>query len=398
MVISHHSVAFYLLWFCDIIKKQNSPVFMAKKVNRNNLKLVVFNLTTIFSFVLISSCNKTKEFDNDDVVVPIEETKQVLQIHTDRQSAYLRDKVDKVNDYAVGEKEYSRPSQHKYTWKGGRSPYTVYLSEKSNYSNALIYESSENEIILTNLKVKSNYYLKVISNNEVIKEDAFTTEDTIIRNMYVSGVTNVRDLGGYYIGDKVSKQGLIYRTGRLNECGTESITDKITEKGKLTMLNEMKVKTEIDLRLVENNEVGKLTEGTGVLGGGVSYYQCPMNYEVSFDEEINVKALRKVFEILGNSANYPLFFHCSIGTDRTGYIAWLINGCLGLDEDTLYRDYLFSNFGDIGGKRTNDDIKNKYVRDIKNTSGGTLKEKTVNYLLNKGVKQGQIDTLYSIML
>ena len=367
-------------------------------MGKNRITTILFSLISIFSITLISGCKEKVSFENDEEVVEIDDSKKTLQIHTDRQSAYLNDKVEKVNDYAVGEKEYSRPLQHKYTWVGGKSPYTVYLSEKSNYANSLIFESNEREILLTNLKVRTTYYLRVTSPTEIIKEDSFVTEDTVIRNMYVSGVTNVRDLGGYKIGDINTKQGLIFRTGRLNENGTDAVTDKITAKGKLTMLNEMKVKSEIDLRMVSNNEVGCLTEGTGVLGNTVHYYQCPMDYNLSFDEEINVVALRKVFEILGNSSNYPTFFHCSIGTDRTGYIAWLINGCLGVDEEFLYRDYLFSNFGNIGGKRTIDDIKNKYVKTIKNTRGETFKEKTVNYLLDKGVKQSQIDTLYSIML
>ena len=367
-------------------------------MGKKRINIILLNLISIFSIALMSGCNKIINFDNDDVVVPIEDSKQALQIHTDRQNAYLKDKVKKINEYAVGEKEYSRPLQHKYTWAGGKSPYTVYLSEKRNFANALILESSEREILLTNLKIKTTYYLKVTSSNEIIKEDSFTTEDTIIRNLYVSGVTNVRDLGGYKIGNVNTKQGLIFRTGRLNEDGTNVITNKITDKGKLTMLNELKVKSEIDLRLVDNNEVGMLTEGTGVLGNTVAYYQCPVNFNDPLDTDNNINALRKVFEILGNSTSYPTFFHCSLGTDRTGYIAWLINGCLGLDEENLYRDYLFSNFGNIGSKRTMDDIKDKYVKAIKNTNGGTLKEKTVNYLLNKGVKQSQIDTLYSMML
>ena len=367
-------------------------------MGKKRINTILFNLISIFSITLISGCKEKINFDNDNAVVQIDDSKQTLLIHTDRQSAYLNDKVEKINDYAVGEKEYSRPLQHKYTWAGGSSPYTVYLSEKSNYAKALTFETNESEILLTNLKVKTTYYLKVTSSTEIIKEDSFITEDTIIRNMYVSGVTNVRDLGGYKIGDVNTKQGLIFRTGRLNENGTDLVTDKITAKGKQTMLDEMKVKSEIDLRMVSNNEVGCLTEGIGVLGNTVHYYQCPMDYNLSFDEEINVVALRKVFEILGNSSNYPTFFHCSIGTDRTGYIAWLINGCLGLDEENLYRDYLFSNFGNIGGKRTISSISNKYVKTIKNTRGETLKEKTINYLLDKGVKQSQIDTLYSMML
>lgn len=361
--------------------------------------LVFLVLLSVISIASISSCNKMNLFPEDDNETrEIDDSKKILEIHTDRQSAYLKDETENINKYAEGTQEYSRPVQHLYKWNGGKSPYTVYLSEKKNYSNPLIFNTNENQLVLTNLKIHSNYYVKVTSANDVVKEDEFTTENTIIRNMYVSGVTNVRDLGGYTIGDNYTKQGLIFRTGRLNENHTDQVTDKISEKGKNTMLNEMKVKTEIDLRLTSNNEVGSLTEGTGVLGSGVSYYQCPMDFNISVDEEINVNAVKKVFEILGNSSNYPLFFHCSIGTDRTGYIAWLINACLGVNEDDLYHDYLFSNFGNIGGKRTKDNIKNSYVKSINNTAGASLKEKAINYLLNKGVKQNQIDTLYSVML
>ena len=273
-------------------------------MHKTRINIILLNLTTVFSITLISGCKEKYNFDNDEEVVQVDDSKQMLQIHTDRQSAYLNDKVEKINDYAVGEKEYSRPLQHKYTWTGGKSPYTVYLSEKRNYANALAFETNEREIILTNLKIKTTYYLKVTTSTEIIKEDSFVTEDTIIRNMYVSGVTNVRDLGGYKIGDINTKQGLIFRTGRLNENGTDAVTEKISAKGKQTMLNEMKVKSEIDLRLVSNNEVGCLTEGTGVLGNTVRYYQCPMDFNLSVDEETNVVALRKVFEILGNSLLY----------------------------------------------------------------------------------------------
>ena len=236
--------------------------------------------------------------------------------------------------------------------------------------------------------------LRVVS----IRNDSFLTDNEIIRNLYISGVTNARDLGGYRVDKEVTKQGLIFRTGRINENSTETPTDKITEAGKHTMLNELKVKSEIDLRMVNNNEVGGLTEGVGVLGDTVRYYQCPMDYNKSFETEENVKSLRKVFEILGNPENYPTFFHCSIGTDRTGYVAWLINACLGVNEGYLWRDYLFSNFGNIGGKRSVSSIDNSYVKTINDGPGATLKDKATYYLLQKGITRDQIETLRSMML
>ncbi len=347
---------------------------------------------------IIVSKNKRIQDLGDNSPTSFPDDKERIILHTDIQRKYLRDGFENINTYAVGAEELSRPTKVEYTWESGTKPYTVYLSEHEDYSEPLIYQVDEKKISFTNLKIDTQYYFKVISGSDIIRNDSFLTDNEIIRNLYISGVTNARDLGGYRVGKEVTKQGLIFRTGRINENSTETPKDKITEAGKHTMLNELKVKSEIDLRMVNNNEVGGLTEGVGVLGDTVSYYQCPMDYNKSFETEENVKSLRKVFEILGNSENYPTFFHCSIGTDRTGYVAWLINACLGVNEGYLWRDYLFSNFGNIGGKRSVSSIDNSYVKTINGGPGATLKDKATYYLLQKGITRDQIDTLRNMML
>ena len=163
------------------------------------------------------------------------------------------------------------------------------------------------------------------------------------------------------------------------------------------MLEDLKVKSEIDLREVSNNEVGGLNEPVGVLGDSVRYFQCPMDY-TNLTSELNRDSVKKVFEILGNKDNYPTFFHCSIGTDRTGYIAWLINAFLGVSEENLYRDYLFSNFGNIGGSRSVSSISGGYVSQINALEGNSLSEKTKNHLLSLGVNESDLDTLKEMML
>ena len=49
--------------------------------------------------------------------------------------------------------------------------------------------------------------------------------------------------------------------------------------------------------------------------------------------------LKDAFAIFGNKDNYPIVMHCSIGTDRTGMLAFLINSLLGVSEEDLYKDY-----------------------------------------------------------
>ena len=360
--------------------------------------VVATTLSVVLPVSLISARNKRLNELKDQTPTSFVDGKERIPFHTNVQRAYLRDNIESITNYAQGIEELSRPAEIEFTWNGGEKPFSVYLSEREDYSDSHIYNTDEQKISFINLKIDTKYYFKVISGENIIREDSFLTDNEIIRNMYVSGVTNVRDIGGYKVSEGTTKQGLIFRTGRLNENGTATPTDKITTKGKQTMLNEMKVKSEIDLRLVDNNEVGGLKEGIGVLGDTVHYYQCPMDYNQSFESEINTKALKKVFEILGNSENYPTFFHCSIGTDRTGYVAWVINACLGVNEGYLWRDYLFSNFGNIGGKRTINSIQNNYVKVINNIPGLNLKEKVTTYLLNKGITKTQIDTLRSMMI
>lgn len=362
------------------------------------LGVVAITLSVVLPLTFINATKKKLIKLNEDAPTSFEDGKERVVLHTDLQHAYLAGPIEDIHSYAEGVEELSRPKAVEFTWEGGTSPYNVYLSEKEDYSDSFTYNVTEQKVSFTNLKIDTTYYYKVMSGSDLVKEDSFLTSNEVIRNMYVSGITNVRDLGGYKVDGGVTKQGLIYRTGRLNECSTETVVNKINEKGINTMLNEMKVKSEIDLRVVENNEVGALTEGVGVLGPTVHYYQCPMDYNYSFEGEFNAPSVRKVFQILGNPDNYPTFFHCSIGTDRTGYIAWVINAVLGVSEGYLWRDYLFSNFGNIGSKRSISTIENKYVKTINNTPGNSLKEKAEKYLLDRGVKQSEIDTLRSMML
>jgi hypothetical protein len=345
--------------------------------------------------LLLTGCSKGNSSENKQTIDP-DEGKVVL--HTRIQRTYLRGPIHDIDLYARGAEELSRPETYTFSWDEINAPYTVFVSDQADFSDAFSYTCDTNSLTLTNLKVGTTYRYKVFSNDAIIEDETFTTSSEIIRNLHISGVTNARDLGGYEIDGKMSKQGVLFRTGRLNENSVDEVDITISSRGINTMLNDLKVKTEIDLRGVSDNEVGGLTEGTSVLGEGVKYYQCPMEYSTTMDKGDNDQSLRKVFSILGNKDNYPLFFHCSIGTDRTGYIAWLINASLGLKEDCLWRDYLFSNFGRINSARDRSYIEDGYLKNIKEKEGDSLKEKTINYLLSKGVKQSEIDTIKEMML
>ena len=105
-----------------------------------------------------------------------------------------------------------------------------------------------------------------------------------------------------------------------------------------------------------------------------------------------------MFELLSNPENYPVIFHCNIGTDRTGMIAYLLNALLGVSEEDLIRDYLFSNFADIGGLRNMNNLKKSvYYKSVHSAQGNSLSEKTYNCLLEFGVQRAQLDAIIDIL-
>lgn len=90
--------------------------------------------------------------------------------------------------------------------------------------------------------------------------------------------------------------------------------------------------------------------------------------------------------------------YCAIGTDRTGYVAFLINALLGVENEGLYRDYLFSNFGNIGTSRGLKAVRIDYMDRIMQYGNGSISENCEAFLLDIGVKQEHIDAVRAIML
>ena len=170
---------------------------------------------------------------------------------------------------------------------------------------------------------------------------------------------------------------------------------EITEYGKNVMLGQLGIKSEIDLRKTEGNEVGGITSSP--LGDTVTYYSCPMEWDGDMLYDNKEQVLR-VFSILADENNYPVIYHCNIGTDRTGMISFLVNALLGVPEDDLIRDYMFSNNANIGGTRKASQMKNSgYYKAVAAAQGSSLSEKTYNYLIDLGVPSDQLDKVIEIL-
>ena len=265
------------------------------------------------------------------------------------------------------------------------------------------------------LNYKYNVFVKSSSGDEYASLE-IENKQTVPgpRNLFIDGVENTRDIGGW--GKMVNgeyktfmKQGLLIRSGRFNEDKAEEIKATITSEGLKEINDNLRIKTEIDLRKTSTNEVGGLKDKS-VLGDAVKYVQLPMAYngnniltfkgKVSGDdyEYDNPSMIKEFFEILANRDNYPINYHCSIGKDRTGCLSYLIEGLMGFDQETMYRDYMFTNFADAGLCKLSD-ITDRYGKTINEYEHGeNLQEKVYNYLNEViGVSKEKLDNIITIL-
>ena len=322
---------------------------------------------------------------------------QQVDFYTDLQRSYFADVATSAKNYAKGTSENSRPLPIRLSWEGNWSEqYYVELSTDVDFTDAKVFVTSAQSIEIYNLFSGTDYYWKVAPTRadlESAEISAFSTARGI-RNIYIDGVSNVRDFGGKFTQDGYYiRQGLLYRGGRFNSSNTEEFEFEITEKGIDTLVDDLKVRTEIDLRGETATEHGMMADDKIPQ---VKYLHIPFTYHDSL-LTYNYEGIKEVFSYLADEDNYPIYFHCSIGTDRTGMIAFLLGAYLGLDEQQLNRDYLFSNFGNIGSSRTLADSAD-YRTPISKLSGSGWAQKVESFLLSIGVTKGELEAIKDILL
>ena len=326
-----------------------------------------------------------------------------VDIHTEEQAtflAYTGDYSQMPDDMYPDGKSHKSDSepvniQWNYTVPNGRtlSKYSVVFGKESDLSDGYTVGGTTSQAInLYNPYLGRNYF-KVIANftSGNPEESAihhFDVDSTCPRNITIEGMTNCRDMGGRVTEDGgYIKQGLVYRTSGKNQNG--SLTSATTEE----MVNHLKLKNEINLA-GDSNSYNLNLSGTTLIS------TCRMDTSSTggyHHLSRNTEAVKNFFEFLADENNYPLYYHCKIGTDRTGVCSVLLSGLLGVSLNEIYQDYLFSNFGNIGEKRgigTGDSHDMlKYVNDILDMPGDTFKNKVYNILLGIGLSRETLDTV-----
>jgi len=261
---------------------------------------------------------------------------------------------------------------------------------------------------ITNLELGAKYLWAVVDRGNDTKAvgGTFETEPDPPRLLRADGVMNLRDLGGWKgLKGKRVRQNMIFRSAGLRSSaksrggslfgGSYSPGEvRISEAGIETLRHEFKVKTDIELR--SKQEAACMT--SSILGEGVTWVHVPFAAYDFIDNPVRGREpFAQVFKTFTDPARYPILFHCSGGRDRTGTLAFLLNGLLGVDGDDLCKDWEATIFteGDVKFGTGRIDRLLKYLHSI---GGETVAEQCERYALSCGVTKEQIEKFRGIML
>jgi protein-tyrosine phosphatase len=169
------------------------------------------------------------------------------------------------------------------------------------------------------------------------------------RKLSFDGCFNFRDLGGYPTGD-----GHRTRWRRLFRADGLS---RLSEKDLVTLAS-LGIVTVIDLRTdLEADTQGRFPDNVE----GVAYHHLPLTDTLPGEEETpewhsaafvtdrylamlseGTATVSAALTLLADPRSQPAVFHCSVGKDRTGVLAALVLGFLGVPDETIIDDYALS--------------------------------------------------------
>ena len=295
---------------------------------------------------------------------------------------YTSADVTKIKPYNVAppeRRDLPEPATLFWTQNASATAQQVTWSLKDDFSDAFTAEVPVGNAYyeIFNLLPGQTYYYKVTAtvdgNPTELVNSSFTTSGQL-RQIKGDGAANMRDLGGWATASgKPIKYGYIYRGAEWNG------KYNLTAEG-IQALREVGIKAELDLR--SSNEALYIDKSP--LGNDVTYIRIHNEdyYESGMQnrKDLYKKDLQFVFDCLQNDK--PVYFHCHIGADRTGTLAVILEGLLGVSESDLYKDYELTTFSAYETHRYKENIDG-ILDYIKSLEGATLTDKFYTYCHNE---------------
>ena len=365
---------------------------------------------------------KTKDADNP-VVDPSTVTEADIPDNDMRnlqQYKYVvEEDVYKYKTYATGA-DLSAPRGMKLKFddvEDGSKYYVQIATSEADLANAAVRETTESKVYtFHNALLDTKYYYRAATSEAGLasaKVYNITSTAQAPRVVYVPDVLNFRDIGGWESslvpGAKV-KQGLYFRCAQLNGAAG-STTSKLDTAGKgLAALKELGIKCDIDMRDIGNQP----SRGAGpspanttdwpftFVSAAVPSGSEPVRWEGGTYQGTNIaEQYVKIFNALANCDKEPALLHCTYGADRTGIATFFLESLIGMSEEDMTKDYLWTQFTQGRNVKILESEGAEFPQWISKTEaceGATFADKMENHLMSFGIEKATLEHIREIFV
>ena len=182
---------------------------------------------------------------------------------------------------------------------------------------------------------------------------------------------------------------------RSTPVGWQKGKNRIKPEGRKIFLDRYGVRSDIDLRT--DGECWGMTGSP--LGPEVKWFHISSACYARMQTAWGREQFAKVFRVFLDENNYPVVFHCIAGQDRTGSVAFILNGLLGVAEEELYLDWEVTGFWNRNaGFFNHARLFDHLIGGFRKLPGKDLYEQIENYVLSCGFTRDDIEKFRSIML
>lgn len=183
---------------------------------------------------------------------------------------------------------------------------------------------------------------------------------------------NARDLGGWACDGGTVKYGLLIRGGRISAAD------------RAVLVGQLGVQHEIDLRGKEGRDPSDGDVATESPLGSDLWFTIAdkaASYALTPVETWQLY-LRCVIDAVTHRE--PVYFHCTAGADRTGTLACVLEGLLGMSQSDIDKDYELTTFYSGSGtdalaRRRNESDWKRLINAINAVSGDTFRDKCMHF-------------------
>lgn len=203
---------------------------------------------------------------------------------------------------------------------------------------------------------------------------------------------NVRDLGGWACDGGTVKYGLLIRGG------------KLAAEDRAVLVGELGIQHDLDLRGREGGGSGDEPEMTASPLGSDVWYTRTQQY--AWYALVPVETWQAYLRCVIDAVTHrePVYFHCTAGADRTGTLACVLEGLLGMSQSNIDKDYELTTFysgsgSDATARRRNESDWKGLINAINAVSGDSFRDKCVHFAVGTcGMSMSDINAYRAAMI